>query len=127
MNNQREFDKVYTANIYSNGRQTVNTNVQYYFNGYPFLRNIKVKAISITDLNSNLVNESFITISDSKKNIRLYNVPTSDLILANDYPEAKLRLYNIDGIDLLNSYWIFNGTSFSWVTTTLLMRINFYY
>lgn len=125
--NPRIFDKVYTANIYSNDRQTVNTNVQNYFNGYPFLRNIKVKAISITDLNSNLTLESFISISDNQKNIRLYNVPTSDLIQNNNYPDAKLRLYNIDGVDLLNSYWLYNGPSFSYASTTLLMRINFYY
>ena len=127
MSNCREFDKVYTANIYSNDRQQVSTNQQNYFTGYPFLRDIKVKAISITDINFSITNESFITISDSKKNIRLYNLPTSDLILSNSYPSGKLRLYNIDGVDLLNSYWLFTGTSFSWVSTTLIMRINFYY
>jgi hypothetical protein len=125
--NPREFDKVYTAEIYSNSRQTISTNVQNYFNGYPFLRGIKVKAISITNLTTSLVNYSFITISDVKKNIVVYNTPTSDLILSNYYPNGKLRLYNIDGVDLLNSYWTFTGTSFSVVATTLLMRINFYY
>ena len=72
MNNPREFDKVYTALIYSQNRQNVRTNVQYYFEGYPFLRNIKVKAISITDINAAIVNDSFITISDSKKNTVLF-------------------------------------------------------
>jgi hypothetical protein len=127
MNNTREFDKVYTALIYSQNRQNVRTNVQYYFEGYPFLRNIKVKAISITDINAAIVNDSFITISDSKKNTVLYNLPTSDLVLSNQYPKAKLRLYNIDGVNLLNSYWIFTGAGFSWVSTTIIMKINFYY
>lgn len=127
MNNPREFDKVYTALIYSQNRQNVRTNVQYYFEGYPFLRNIKVKAISITDINAAIVNDSFITISDSKKNTVLFNLPTSDLALSNQYPTAKLRLYNIDGVDLLNSYWIFTGAGFSWVSTTVIMKINFYY
>jgi hypothetical protein len=127
MNNPREFDKVYTALIWSQGRQNVRTNVQYYFDGYPFLRNIKVKAISISDINASIVNESFISICNSKKNTVLFNVPTSDLDLSNEYPTAKLRLYNIDGVDLLNSYWIFTGSSFSWVSPTVIMKINFYY
>lgn len=127
MNNPREFDKVYTANIFSNSRQTVSVNTQNYFNGYPFLRNIKVKAISITDIAASIANDSYISISDSKNNIVLFNVPTSDLDLSNQYPKAKLRLFNIDGINLLNSYWIYTGTPFSLVATTLLMRINFYY
>jgi hypothetical protein len=127
MNNPREFDKVYTALIWSQSRQNVRTNVQYYFDGYPFLRNIKVKAISISDINTAIVNESFISICDSKKNTVLFNVPTSDLNLSNEYPTAKLRLYNIDGVDLLNSYWIFTGSSFSWTSPTIIMKINFYY
>jgi hypothetical protein len=127
MNNPREFDKVYTALIWSQSRQNVRTNVQYYFDGYPFLRNIKVKAISISDINTAIQLNSFISICDSKKNTVLYNVPTSDLDLSNQYPKAKLNLYNIDGVDLLNSYWIFTGSSFSWVTPTVIMKINFYY
>ena len=43
------------------------------FEGYPFLRNIKVKAISISDINPAIVNDSFITISDRKKNTVLFN------------------------------------------------------
>jgi hypothetical protein len=127
MNNTREFDKVYTASIYSQQRQNVRTNVNYYFEGYPFLRNIKVKAISISDINAAIVLNSFITISDSKKNTVLFDMPTSDLDLSTQYPKAKLRLFNIDGVDLLNSYWTFSGTSFSWVATTIIMKINFYY
>ena len=127
MNNPREFDKVYTALIYSQNRQNVRTNVNYYFEGYPFLRNIKVKAISISDINTAIINASFITISDSKKNTVLFNMPTSDLVQSNQYPKAKLRLFNIDGVDLLDSYWSFTGAGFSWVSTTVIMKINFYY
>ena len=127
MSNSREFDKVYTALIYSQSRQNVRTNVQYYFDGYPFLKNIKVKAISISDINAAIINDSFITISDNKKNTVLFNLPTSDLDLSNQYPKAKLRLFNIDGVDLLNSYWIFTGAGFSWVSPTVIMKINFYY
>jgi hypothetical protein len=127
MNNTREFDKVYTALIYSQNRQNVRTNVNYYFQGYPFLRNIKVKGISISDINTAIILNSFITISDSKKNTVLFDYPTSDLDLSNQYPKAKLRLFNIDGVDLLNSYWTFSGAGFSWVSTTVIMKINFYY
>lgn len=127
MANSREFDKVYTALIYSQSQQTVKTNVKYYFDGYPFLRDIKVKAISISDINPAIQLDSFISISDSKKNMVLFNMPTSDLDLSTQYPSAKLRLFNIDGVDLLNSYWLFSGTGFSWVTSTIIMKINFYY
>lgn len=127
MNNPREFDKVYTALIYSQQRQTVQTNVRYYFDGYPFLRDIKVKAISVSDINPSIQNESFLSISDTKNNTVLYNYPTADLDLSNEYPTAKLRLFSVNGIDLLNSYWIFTGTSFSWTSPTVIMKINFYY
>jgi hypothetical protein len=126
--NPREFDKVYTALIWSENRQNVKINVPYYFNGYPFLRNIKVKAISITDILPSVAYDSLITISDSKKNTVLYNMPTSDLDLTNNYPKGKLRLFNIDGVDLLNSYWLYCGTApFSFTAPAVIMKINFYY
>jgi hypothetical protein len=128
MNNPREFDKVFTVRYTIPAQYTVTINKKNYFDGYPFIRDIKPKAISITNSNNNLLTGGYITISDKKKNLVLFNVPLSDLYLENDYPKAKLRLVNIDGIDLLNSYWIYTGTSpFSVVAVTNLFNLSFYY
>lgn len=125
--NQREFDKVYSITVFSQNRQNVRPNQQYYFDGYPWLRDVKVKAISISNVNAAIANQSYISLSDRNKNIVVYLNPTSDLDLSNQYPNSKLSLYNLDGVDLLNSYWLFTGAGFSWVATTKIMNINFYY
>lgn len=123
--NQREFNYVYTARIYYTNQQNVNPNVKNYFTGYPFLRDIKVKAISISNISVTIDLQSYISISDRKNNYSLFNYPTSDL--QTNYNRGKLRLFNIDGIDLLNSYWIYTGTPFSFTTGGIIMAINFYY
>lgn len=127
INNQREFDKVYTVKYTLAAQGTVAINVKNYFTGYPFLRYIKPKAISINN-STNITNDSYISISDVKGNYVLFNYPISDLYLTDDYPKAKLRLFNIDGVDLLNSYWIYTGnTPFSLVSQTTLFTLSFYY
>jgi hypothetical protein len=126
--NQREFDKVYTIRYTIPAQFTVTINKKNYFDGYPFLRDIKAKAISINNPNQGILDAGYISISDVKKNIVLFNVPLHDLYLADDYPAAKLRLVNIDGIDLLNSYWIYTGNiPFSVVSQTTLFTLSFYY
>jgi len=128
MNNPREFDKVYTIRYTIPAQYTVTINKKNYFDGYPFIRNIKAKAISIINSNTNLLSGGYISISDNKKNMVLFNVPMQDLFLEDDYPSAKLRLVNIDGIDLLNSYWTYTGnTPFSVVAATNLFNLSFYY
>lgn len=125
INNQREFDKVYTVRYIQAAQSTVALNKKNYFTGFPFLRSIRVKAISV---NNNNIPDAYLSISDSKGNYRLFNFPISDLVLSDDYPKAKLRLFNIDGIDLLNSYWIYSGTTpFSVVAQTQLFTVSFYY
>jgi hypothetical protein len=125
--NQREFDKVYTIKFSIPYQFTVTINKKNYFDGYPFLRDIKAKAISINDVNPLVLDAGYVSVSDVKKNIVLFNVPLHDLYLADDYPAAKLRLVNIDGIDLLNSYWIYSGTPFSTTAQTTLFTLSFYY
>lgn len=125
--NQREFDKVYTIKFSIPYQFTVTINKKNYFDGYPFLRDIKAKAISINNVNPLVLDAGYVSISDIKKNIVLFNVPLHDLYLADDYPSAKLRLVNIDGIDLLNSYWIYSGTPFSTTAQTTLFTLSFYY
>lgn len=129
INNQREFDKVYTVKYILRAQGSVATNVKNYFTGYPFLRSIKPKAISINQVsNTTITDSSYLNIADRKGNNVLFNIPLSDLYLADDYPSAKLRLVNIDGIDLLSSYWIYTGNvPFSVVAQTTLFTLSFYY
>jgi len=128
MNNPREFNNVYTVKYIAAAQSTIAVNKKNYFTGYPFLRFITPKAISINNiLNSAIRDSSYINISDIKGNIRLFNYSMSDLYLTDDYPTAKLRLVNIEGIDLLNSYWTLTGTPFSVVTESTLFTLSFYY
>ena len=129
MNNAREFDKVYTINYIAAAQSTIAINKKNYFTGYPFLRTIKPKAISVSDVLNPTVNfETYLSISNENKEYVLFNYPLSDLNLSNSYPKSKLRLFKIDGIDLLNSYWIYSDTSpFSVAIATKIFDLNFYY
>lgn len=128
IHNQREFNKVYTIAYTIPAQYTVIINKKNYFTGYPFLRDIKAKAISINNPNANVLNAGYLSISDIKNNIVLFNTPLTNLYLGDDYPSAKLTLVNIDGIDLLNSYWIYTGSSpFSTTAVTTLFTLSFYY
>jgi hypothetical protein len=129
MNNPREFNNVYTVKYIAAAQSAVAINKKNYFTGYPFLRYITPKAISINDiLNSDIRDSSYINISDVKGAIRLFNYSMSDLYLTDSYPKAKLRLVNIEGIDLLNSYWLYTGTvPFSVVKESTLFTLSFYY
>ena len=125
----REFDKVYTVNYILAAQGSVATNVKNYFTGFPFLRDIKPKAISVNNiLNTAISDSSYLTVSNTNGNNVLFNYPLSDLYLNDDYPSAKLRLFNIDGIDLLNTYWIYTGNvPFSVIAQSTLFTISFYY
>jgi hypothetical protein len=128
MNNAREFDKVYTISVNIPSKGLINLNQNYYFDGYPFLRNIKVKAISVNNLPNILQLTGYLTLSDSKKNIILNNYPLSDLLLINQSPKAKLRLFKIDGVDLLNSYFSQSSGYINFSPTSgTLFNLNFYY
>jgi hypothetical protein len=104
MNNPREFDKVYTTR-FNNTNKGVYKNQKNYFSGYPFLNSIKVKGISIQTLNIQYV-YTFLTLVDKNNNTVLYNMPFGELLLDIIQPKSKLRLFNLDGVNLLNSYWI---------------------
>ena len=108
MNNPREFDKVYTTTFY-NTNKGIYKNQKNFFTGYTFLNNIKVKAISIQTITVQYV-YSFLTLVDRNNNTVIYNGPFCDLQLDIIQPKSKLRLFNLDGANLLNSYWISTNT-----------------
>jgi hypothetical protein len=123
MNKPREFDKIYSINYIDNRQGNYVQNNNYYFDGYPFLRNIKVKAISIRSYIDPKV--LFLTLSDRNKNIKIYNFPFNDLIIPVSANNSKLRLFNLDGVDLLNSYW--SVTTVPLIIPEKMFTINFYY
>jgi hypothetical protein len=127
--NPREFDKVYTIQYIVSAKNGIATNQKNYFTGYPFLRTIKPKAISVSNVINSTINlDSYLSLSNEKKEYVLFNYPISDLNLSSFYPKGKLRLFKINGVDLLNSYWIYVGnTPFSVFVDTKIFDINFYY
>lgn len=126
--NQREFDKVYTITYTTPSNGIIVPNKKNYFSGYPFLRYIKPKAISINNLPSIIKYWSYLSINDKKENTVIFNYPFNDLYQTDNYPFAKLRLFNIDGVDLLNSYWLYTGNPITYTSGNLpLFTLSFYY
>tara|TARA_R110000868_G_scaffold194773_1_gene440398 strand:+ start:293 stop:511 length:219 start_codon:yes stop_codon:yes gene_type:complete len=69
--NPREFDKVYTIQYIASAKSGIAVNKKNYFTGYPFLRSIKPKAISVSNvLNSTINLDSYLSLSNEKKRIR---------------------------------------------------------
>jgi len=117
------FDNVYTATVQSSG--AFFRNVKQFFDGYPFLKYINVKAITVKS--AAVPTENFyLTIVDKNKNQVLYNYPLQDLKQVSTAKVNNLRLFNINGIDLLSSYYICNQ-SYGVTSTLTLFYLNFYY
>lgn len=119
------FDNVYTAAVQSSG--AFYPNVKQFFDGYPFLKYINVKAITVK-ANALPTQCFYLTIVDKNKNQVLYNYPLQDLnqVSNSSAKVNNLRLFNINGIDLLSSYYISN-TAFGSSATITQFYLNFYY
>lgn len=120
---QRIYDKVFTITYNLRVGQTVNPSTRYYFTGYPNLKDIRVKAISVFLYDNR---EYFLSLADQNQNISLTNYPMRDLDLAIS-PPTRLRLFDISGVDLTASYFILPGSGFSPIVPIRIFDVSFYY
>lgn len=123
---QRIFDKVFTISYNLVPGQTVNPSTRYYFTGYPNLKEIRVKAISVFLYDNR---EWYISLADRNKNIVLTNYPMRDLDLDLNAPaiQSRLRLFDISGVDLTASYFVLPGSGFSPIVPIKIFDVSFYY
>lgn len=119
----RIFNNIFTVQYTIKAFNSINPSQRNYFTGFPNLYNIKVKALSVTNINPSITN-AVLTLADRKKIIKLTNYPIIDLSITNN---PRLKLFNIDGIDLTSSYWIIGGSGVGFGTDTLLFNLHFHY
>jgi hypothetical protein len=129
---QRNFNQVYTLEVQVTAGTINNSSTPIFFSGYPVLRGKKIKAITYYagDIPTS-VNEYYLTLVDGKKQQLLYNYPMNNLQQNYDNGVTylsynRLNLFNLEDIDLLNSYWLYPD-NIAWIITGTLFRLNFYW
>ena len=132
---QRIYDNLYTMPIIRTGGQNYTASTPIYFGQNTFIQNIKIKAISaFTNLVPlNATGDSYyLTLFNTQGEQILYNYPIDDFnntqYQATGYitPPLKLRLCNLENVDLRRSYYIspFNTPS---ISSFEAFRLTFYY
>lgn len=125
----RVYDYTYTVPVDVVTGKIVNASTPQYFTGYPFLRKKRVKAISVMPvlLAGGGAVDIFLTLNDTSGKQLLFNYPVKDLIVtATGANQSRLRLFNLDDIDLDNSFYI-QSTNIGYAVTGRLFTINFHY
>lgn len=128
MKNVRISDRIYTVPISVRFGQINNASTPTFFQGYPFLRGKKVKAVGVSPQSGRLAagDPYYITLVNGKGEQLLYNWPIWDLVITSaGVNRNRLRYFDLYDIDLLNSYWI-NSSNVGYIVTDTLFRINFY-
>jgi hypothetical protein len=129
---QRNFNQVYTLEVQVTAGTINNASTPIYFSGYPVLRGKKIKAITFAQNNiGTSVTEYFLTLVNGNGSQLIYNYPMNSLRQNYDNGVTylsynRLNLFNLEDIDLLNSYWI-NPINIAWIITGTLFRLNFYW
>jgi hypothetical protein len=132
MNQPRVYDKVIsiqytpTCNV-TNFAFTLTPGQRYYFNGYPALKNVKVKAIACTDsfpITGPTIDSIFLNFVDSKMNQVTNNLPAVDISLS---AQPRLRLFDIEGLNMEASYWVSQGINASYANPDIFFTLHFYY
>lgn len=120
----RNFNKVYTVSYLAKRQAVFNTSTKYYFTGFPSLENFNIKAISATGTYSAAPSEFYITIFDASNTARLTNYPLIDL---NQGVNTRLRLFDINGINLPACYFLYSGAPIGLTDDTILFNLHFHY
>jgi hypothetical protein len=126
----RVYDFTYSVPVDVVTGTIVNASTPQYFTGYTFLRDKKVKAISVMPVLLNLAAGAniFLTLTNVAGDQKLYNYPIQDLVVTGGggVNNQRLRLFNVENIELDNSYYLLS-TNLSWVVTGRLFILNFHY
>lgn len=129
---QRSFNQVYTLEYTVSAGTFINSSTPKYFTGYPVLEDKKIKAITFYfPLIGTGLNNYFLTIVNKKGQQLLYNYPMNNLQQNYDNGVSilsynRLNLFNLENIDLLNSYFT-SPLGIGYLVTTTLFRLNFYW
>jgi hypothetical protein len=129
MNQPRVYDKVIsiqytpTCNV-TNFAFTLTPGQRYYFNGYPALKNVKVKAIACTNNFGPGLSRIFLNFLDTKMNQVTTNLPAVDISLS---AQPRLRLFDIEGVNMEGSYWVSQGLNVSYANPEIFFILHFYY
>ena len=126
----RVYDFTYSVPVDIVTGTIVNASTPQYFTGYTFLRDKKVKAISVMPVLLNLAGgvDIFLTLTNVAKEQKLYNYPIQDLVVTGGggVDNRRLRLFNLENIELDNSYYLLS-TNLGWAVTGRLFILNFHY
>ena len=126
----RVYDFTYSVPIDVVTGTIVNASTPQYFTGYTFLRDKKVKAISVMPVLGNTVaTRIFLTIRNVAGEQILFNYPIQDLVVTGggiNGDSTLLRLFNVENIELDNSYYLLS-TNLGWAVTGRLFILNFHY
>lgn len=129
MEQTRIFDKVIsieytpTCNV-TNFAFTLTPGQRYYFNGYPALKNVKIKGIACTNNFGPGINRIFLNFVDNRMNQVTTNLPAIDISLT---AQPRLRLFDVDGINMEASYWVSQGLNVSYANPQVFFILHFYY
>ena len=125
----RVYDFTYSVPVDIVAGTIVNASTPQYFTGYTFLRDKKVKAISVMPVLLNLAGgiEIFLTLKNVADEQTIYNYPIQDLVVTfGGVNNNRLRLFNLENIELDNSYYLLS-TNLGWGVTGRLFILNFHY
>ena len=126
----RVYDFTYSVPVDVVTGTIVNASTPQYFTGYTFLRDKKVKAISVMPVLLNLAGGTniFLTLTNVAGEQRLFNYPIQDLVVTGGggVNNTRLRLFNVENIELDNSYYLLS-TNVGWAVTGRLFILNFHY
>lgn len=125
----RVYDFTYSVPVDIVTGTIVNASTPQYFTGYTFLRDKKVKAISVMPVLLNLAgaSEIFLTLKNVAGEQTIYNYPIQDLVVTfGGVNNTRLRLFNLENIELDNSYYLLS-TNLGWAVTGRLFILNFHY
>lgn len=128
MKNIRITDQVYTIQQFVIGGQVLNTSTPVYFNGYPALKNKRIKSI-VFNRRTGAGNAGYIffNIFNSKGEQLLTDYPASDLCnISNPSIQTRQRLFDLYDIDLKQSYYI-DTLNIPQPTTRVYFELNFYF
>lgn len=126
------YDKVLSIPAqYPPGGTLIVNNAKNYFEGYPALKSLTVKGLSVTPLLGDTISLAgvYLTLVNYKGQNIIYNYPIVPLTVSNNqFQNYRIKQVYIENIDLQKSYYIETATGgTSPYTNTPFFWLNLYY
>jgi hypothetical protein len=131
MKTTRVYTQVYTFKVDISGNLVANVK-KFFASGLSDLKNKTIRAITISNTGLTVPGSNgqiYLTFVDLNNNTLLYNYPGADLIdltggNASNPDRTRLRLFDLKGIELQNSYFFVADAS---IIGSSSFDINFYF